>query len=75
MYRDKTIAAIVPAYNEEKLIGKVLKTTPEFSNHIIMMDDASFNRNGEIVQAFRKEGPRIIYIRHQKNETFLWRLK
>ena len=35
-----------------------------------MVDDASFNRNGEIVQAHRKEEPRIIFIRHQKNETF-----
>jgi glycosyltransferase involved in cell wall biosynthesis len=69
------LASLFPAYNEEKLIGEVLKTTPEFSDHIMMVDDASFNRNGEIVQAFRKEGPRIIYIRHQKNETFPWRLK
>jgi glycosyltransferase involved in cell wall biosynthesis len=69
------LASLFPAYNEEKLIGKVLKTTPEFRNHIIMMDDASLNRNREIVQAYRKEGPRIIYIRHQKNETFPWRLK
>ena len=51
MYRDKTIAVIVPAYNEEKLIGKVLKTTPEFVDHIIVVDDASLNRTGEVVKS------------------------
>ena len=36
MYLEKTVAVIVPAYNEEKLIGKVLKTVPSFVDHIIV---------------------------------------
>ena len=47
MYRDKTIAVIVPAYNEEKLIGKVLETIPSFIDHIVVVDDASSDRTGE----------------------------
>jgi hypothetical protein len=39
MYRDKSIAVIAPAYNEDKLIGKVLKTIPNFVDHIEMVDD------------------------------------
>ena len=41
MYRGKTIVVIVPAYNEEKLIGKVIETIPAFVDHIVVIDDAS----------------------------------
>jgi glycosyltransferase involved in cell wall biosynthesis len=68
MYRNKTVAVIIPAYNEEKLIGKVVKTVPPFVDHIVVVDDASQDRTGEIVKANQKEEPRIIYIQHSKNE-------
>ena len=68
MYRDKTIAVIVPAYNEEKLIGKVLKTIPPFIDHIVVVDDASSDRTGEVVKTHQQEDSRIIYLRHPKNE-------
>ncbi len=68
MYRDKVIAVIVPAYNEEKLIGKVLKTTPMFVDHIVVVDDASTDQTGEVVKTRQKEDSRIIYLRHRTNE-------
>jgi glycosyltransferase involved in cell wall biosynthesis len=68
MYRDKTIAVIVPAYNEEKLVGKVLKTVPPFVDHIVVVDDASSDRTGEVVKAHQEEDSRIIYLRHPRNE-------
>ncbi len=68
MYRDQTVAVIVPAYNEEKLIGKVLKTIPSFIDHIIVVDDASNDRTGEVVRARQGEDARIVYLRQPKNE-------
>jgi glycosyltransferase involved in cell wall biosynthesis len=68
MYRDKVIAVIVPAYNEEKLISKVLKTIPTFVDHIVVVDDASNDRTGEVAKIHQKEDSRIIYLRHQANE-------
>ena len=68
MYRDKTVSVIVPAYNEEKLIGKVLKTIPAFVDHIVVVDDASPDRTGEVVTSRQGGDPRITYIRHPKNE-------
>ena len=68
MYRDKTVAVIVPAYNEEKLIGKVLKTIPSFVDHIVVVDDASRDRTREIVELHQREDLRITSIRHAKNE-------
>jgi len=68
MYRDKVIAIIVPAYNEEKLIGKVLQTTPTYIDHIVVVDDASSDRTGEVVKAHQEKDSRIIYLRHPTNE-------
>jgi len=68
MYRDNTIAVIVPAYNEERLIGRVLETAPIFIDHIVVVDDASSDRTGEVVKAHQEEDPRIVYLRHPKNE-------
>jgi glycosyltransferase involved in cell wall biosynthesis len=68
MYQNKSIAVIVPAYNEEKLIGKVIETIPAFVDHIIVVDDASKDRTGEIVKAHQQEDARIIYLRHPRNE-------
>jgi glycosyltransferase involved in cell wall biosynthesis len=68
MYREKTIAVIVPAYNEEKLIGKVLETTPSFIDHIVVVDDASSDRTGEVVKAHQEKDSRVIYLRHPRNE-------
>ena len=31
MYRDHTIAVVVPAYNEEPLISRVIETMPEYA--------------------------------------------
>ena len=68
MYRDKTVAVLVPAYNEEKLIGKVLKTIPSFIDHIVVVDDASDDRTGEVVREHQGEDARIVYLRHSRNE-------
>ena len=68
MYRDKVVAVIVPAYNEEKLIAKVLETVPSFIDHIVVVDDASSDRTGEVVKAHQEEDSRIVYLRHPGNE-------
>jgi glycosyltransferase involved in cell wall biosynthesis len=68
MYRDKTVAVIVPAYNEEKLIARVLDTIPVFIDHIVVVDDASSDRTGEVVHAHQKKDSRIVYIQHETNE-------
>jgi glycosyltransferase involved in cell wall biosynthesis len=68
MYRDKTVAVIIPAYNEEKLIGKVLQTIPPFIDHIVVVDDASCDRTGEVIKDYQKKEPRIIYLRNERNE-------
>jgi glycosyltransferase involved in cell wall biosynthesis len=41
MYRDHTVAVVVPAYNEEGLVGTVIDTMPPFVDRVYAIDDAS----------------------------------
>jgi glycosyltransferase involved in cell wall biosynthesis len=68
MYKGKTVAVVVPAHNEEKLIGRVIQTTPQYVDHIVVVDDRSQDRTAEIVQAFQSEDDgRIVLLRTEKN--------
>ncbi len=68
MYQGKTVAVIIPAYNEEKLIGKVLKTLPAFVDQAVVVDDASQDRTGEVVRECERQDSRITYLRLKQNE-------
>jgi glycosyltransferase involved in cell wall biosynthesis len=69
VYEGKTVAVVVPAYNEEKLIGTVLDTMPEFVDLIIVVDDASTDRTPEIVTTYhRRLADRLVPLRHTHNQ-------
>jgi len=65
MYKEKTIAVVVPAYNEEKLIGRVISTMPTYVDKILVVDDGSGDHTSEIVKSF--EDSRTILLRHEVN--------
>ncbi len=44
MIDNKTIAVVVPAYNEESQIGIVIETMPDFVDRIVIVDDNSSDR-------------------------------
>ncbi|MGA9403020.1 glycosyltransferase family 2 protein [Haladaptatus sp.] len=41
MYEGKSVAVVVPAYNEEGLVGGVIDTVPEFVDRVYVIDDCS----------------------------------
>ena len=47
MLNNKTIAVVVPAYNEENQIGLVLETMPDFVDRIIVVNDCSKDNTEE----------------------------
>lgn len=65
MYRDRAIAAVVPAHNEEQHISTVVKTMPDYVDHIIVVDDASTDRTAEVAESMGDA--RVILIRHEAN--------
>lgn len=68
MYKGKSVAVVVPAHNEEKLIGRVIETTPEYVDHIVVVDDGSQDRTSDIVAEYQLEDEvRIVLLRTEKN--------
>ncbi|MFB6180089.1 MAG: glycosyltransferase family 2 protein [Halorientalis sp.] len=41
MYRGKTVAVVIPAYNEEGLVGGVIDSIPSFVDRVYVVDDCS----------------------------------
>ncbi len=69
MYQGKTIAVVVPAHNEEKLIPKVLETMPDFVDLIVVVDDASTDHTSAVVASYRERlGRRLLLIAHKENQ-------
>lgn len=66
MYKNSKICVVVLAYNEEKHILKVIKTVPDFVDHIIIVDDASIDGTYELASSSRDE--RVIVIKHEINQ-------
>lgn len=49
MLNGKTVAVVVPSYNEEKQIGMVIESMPDFVDRIIVVNDCSNDRTAEVV--------------------------
>jgi glycosyltransferase involved in cell wall biosynthesis len=68
MYLKKTISVVVPAYNEEKLIGETLRTIPSFVDKIIVVDDRSNDSTVTVVRAIGKKDKRVLLLEHAVNQ-------
>jgi len=55
MYKHTKVGVVVPAHNEEKLIGRVIETMPDFVDKILVVDDASQDRTLLIAQAYQAQ--------------------
>src|SRR5437762_2336632 len=51
MYRDQIIVTVVPAHNEARHIGQVIETTPDFVDHVIVVDDCSQDGTLQVASA------------------------
>ncbi len=68
MFEGRWVAVVVPAYNEEKLIGRVLETMPALVDRIVVVDDASTDRTWDVLSAARERlGCRLQLVRHDRN--------
>lgn len=67
LYRGKRIAVVVPAYNEENLIGDVLAGIPDYVARVYAVDDGSGDATGAIIEDYARLDSRIVSIRHNPN--------
>jgi glycosyltransferase involved in cell wall biosynthesis len=64
-----SVGVVVPAYNEERQIGKVLETMPDFVDHIIVVDDRSSDATLERCREWQDRlGTRLTVIEQPSNQ-------
>lgn len=78
MYRGLSVAVVIPAHNEERLLPVTLGGLPGFVDHILVVDDASadatarvaarWGRTRRAVGRSRRELTRLEVIRHRHNQ-------
>ncbi|MBM3319432.1 MAG: glycosyltransferase family 2 protein [Candidatus Eisenbacteria bacterium] len=64
MYRNKTVSAVIPCYNEEEGVRHVIERMPSFIDEIVVVDNNSTDRTGEVA---RNLGARVI---HEKRKGY-----
>ena len=64
----KTIAVVVPAYNEETLIEQTLTSIPDFVDKVIVVNDAGNDNTGQVVKKIARKDKRVILIEHEVNQ-------
>ena len=65
MYKKHSITAVVPAYNEQKLIGQTISSMPDFVDRIIVVDDKS--TDSTVAMAESVGDPRVLIVQHEQN--------
>lgn len=68
MYKGKKIAVVVPAYNEEVLIGATIADVPDFVDAIVVIDDASTDNTGSRAEEAARRDHRVTLITHASNQ-------
>ena len=70
MYKNKTIAAVIPfCYNEETQLMKVISSMPEFIDHLIIIDDASTDNTAEIAIKQMQHNNKIFLLNIKKTKV------
>jgi len=70
VFEGKSVAVVVPCYNEQTQIEKVLRTLPDFVDCVIVVDDKSTDKTVEVVrtcQATDGDDTRIVLIETDRN--------
>jgi glycosyltransferase involved in cell wall biosynthesis len=66
MLDGKRVAVVVPAYDEERLVGDTLRGIPAFVDRIYVVDDAS--QDATATRAREVGDARVEVVRHERNE-------
>ncbi|UCD36126.1 MAG: glycosyltransferase [Nitrospiraceae bacterium] len=67
MYSGKKISVVIPCYNEESQITKVLSSLPDYADSICVVDDASTDKTVQAVRDYASRDPRVVLISLEKN--------
>ena len=68
MYKEKKIAVIVPCYNEETQIFRVIETMPNYVDFIVTINDYSTDKTVDVIESYIKTDKRIVLLKHDLNK-------
>lgn len=69
MYKNNKISVVVPAYNEETQIARVIETMPECVDMIVIVNDRSKDRTSEVIRAHAGYlAGRVTLLEHEVNQ-------
>jgi glycosyltransferase involved in cell wall biosynthesis len=69
MYKGKSVAVVIPAHNEEKLIGRVIETMPVYVDKIVVVNDKSPDNTAQIVRGYVEKDPdKVVLIDLDENQ-------
>jgi glycosyltransferase involved in cell wall biosynthesis len=67
MIKNKKIGVVVPCYNEESQITKVVTTMPAFVDKIIIIDDKSKDKTAAKIKELSNKSRKIVFLKHAQN--------
>jgi glycosyltransferase involved in cell wall biosynthesis len=68
MYKNKSVVVVIPAYNEETQIDKVIETMPDYIDKMVVIDDKSLDDTVSVVREKIKHNDKIVLICHEINQ-------
>jgi len=63
----KGLCAVLPAYNDELVIGSVVLSTKQYVGHVIVVDDGSTDRTAEVA---KYTGAEVIQLEHNTGKAY-----
>lgn len=66
MYREHSVAVVLPAFNEDRLLPETLRGLPRFVDRVFVVDDGSTDKTVEVAQHLNDS--RIHIIQHGRNQ-------
>ena len=68
MIDGKSIAVVVPCYNEETQVSRVVLTMPNVVDKVFVIDDQSSDDTVTVVQSLQRDHPKVSLIIHDRNQ-------
>jgi glycosyltransferase involved in cell wall biosynthesis len=68
LYRGSRVAVVVPAYNEELLIGETLSGIPDFVCRVYVVNDCSKDRTQDVIEYYAQHDDSVVPITHDRNQ-------
>lgn len=67
MYKHLKTAVVIPAYNEEELIGQTIEKLPDFIDYIIAVNDGSKDKTLSILRELEKKHKKLHVLDNETN--------